>query len=599
MFIFRRCAILAMFCIASLTAAQAQYWGERAQEKGFEEEDFFFQPFSLNPLGIGSFRNVTRGLVDQPLLNMSVNPSHLTLDSVGAFMFYTDFRSAKTITDESGGGYYPYPLFGVRTSVDIAYPYYYATSRRVLEPVFSGAILIRPMPELTLGATYQLMLQDEKYYYVPQDVYRSNIESDFAGNKAAASSSMPITDVSGGDDRMRQRGHMGALYGSWSLSDDIRLGAKIGRTLFNRAGVYGSSNFWGNTLYNNGSSLWSSSEGRSQSYAHWEVSGGATVAINERLTAGVTGGYLWGDATQALRQVDTSYSLYGTTPYQSLYSRSGNKGEEWRHAGRTRSLGVDLSYAMTPTTTLRLLVEHRRTSVDLRLTTSILDTSFSTSSYNNNGTTQNSMSSSYLMDRRNGTGDRTSTTNRIMGSVDWRFSEKARLSIGGQIDWLNTSTTTIEAVTMRGASRYASDWGPYAYLYSNAESKDLLWDFSAELVNFQIPIMLFLEPSEYIEVLLGLNRVMSTSTVREVTTALIASRVSNNNGTELSQQNFGERYTTPTAETSDIRTTFLAGIKATVSQHVGVRLMVVPNFRDVLNSTQLMDLQWWIGVEVL
>ena len=92
---------------------------------------------------------------------------------------------------------------------------------------------------------------------------------------------------------------------------------------------------------------------------------------------------------------------------------------------------------------------------------------------------------------------------------------------------------------------------------------------------------------------------MTHSKVDDVTLALFRYRNSNNNGTMTDQSNFGERYTTPTEELSDIRTTFLAGLTATPSGHFRVRLLVVPNFQDTFDGSQLENLQWWIGVNIM
>lgn len=41
--------------------AQAQYWGERAQAKGFEQNEFYFTPANLVPYGLGAFAGTTPG----------------------------------------------------------------------------------------------------------------------------------------------------------------------------------------------------------------------------------------------------------------------------------------------------------------------------------------------------------------------------------------------------------------------------------------------------------------------------------------------------------------------------------------------------------
>jgi hypothetical protein len=580
------------------TALHAQYWGERVQDKGFEETDFFFTPNTLNPFGLGSFRNVSRGLINDPFLNMSVNPARLSLDSAGSVAVYTDVRSARTITDERSGGYYPMLSDVAVRSSFMPYPYYYENTRRALEPVFSGGILARVIPALTVGVTYQMMMQNEKYYVVPQDIYRSVAGEDFAGNKAAAASSIPITDVAGGDDKMRQRGHLAAVYASLELTDALRVGLKAGRTTFTRAGAYGTRNAWSNSYATNSSWLWGNEEARSQAYSHWELGGGIEFDFGSPGRVGLAGGYLWGDATQAVTHTDTSYSIYGTLPSGSLYQNSGHTLQEWMHHGKTVSLGADYAVTVAPRTTLRVLYERLRTATDIGLGGSILDTSYSTYGYTYNDTLRTSGSNSILIDRRAGFGERITGSHRVLTSVEWKIDEKVELTAGAQMDWTTTDVSTTETVTMRGSSRYSSSYDGYNWLWETGESKDLFWTFSASKTRFQVPIIITARVAPPVELMFGINRVMSWSTIEDVTLAIFRYRLSNSNGSVTTATNFGERYTVPTEESSDVRTTFLAGVNASVSDHVNIRLQLTPNFRDTFNGTTMDELQWWISVGV-
>src|SRR5437867_12236524 len=134
----------------------AQYFGEQVMEKSFEQTDFFFTPYRLVPFGIGTFKNSVAGVLDDPLLNLHVNPAYLPRDSMHASYGYVDFRSAKEIRDESNI-YHPYPVFAVRTieaASFIPYPRFYINTRRELEPVISAAYLFHP----TEGALKNLSL---------------------------------------------------------------------------------------------------------------------------------------------------------------------------------------------------------------------------------------------------------------------------------------------------------------------------------------------------------------------------------------------------------------------------------------------------------
>ena len=119
-----KCAVLAMLgLLASVAEAQywGGYWGERVLEKGFEQTDFFFSPSYVIPYGIGNFAATTPGLVRDPLMDLVINPARLSLDSSGNYL-YTDFRSARTIVEESGG-VYPLMARSAMYAVDMIYRY--------------------------------------------------------------------------------------------------------------------------------------------------------------------------------------------------------------------------------------------------------------------------------------------------------------------------------------------------------------------------------------------------------------------------------------------------------------------------------------------
>lgn len=576
----------------------AQYWGERVLEKGFEQTDFFFVPGNLIPYGIGSFKSTTPGLLDDPLLNLAINPARLNIDSVHDNYLYADFRNARIIQDQSPGYVLPWMTYGATDAAIRPYPWVYLNTRKELEPVFSGAYLGRPLPAsvpgLMVGTSYQLILQDSKYYSVPQDIYRSVVGADFAGTSAAAAGAIPVVDRFSGQDNMQQQGHSLSVFGSYELASLGAVGLKAGRVIFDRSGAFGSSNLWGYPSQSSGTSLWSNLESRDQDYGHWELTGGAEFRLNEQTLLGVTVGSLWGDATQNLHRNDSSYYDYGSGADRSYYLRSGSSQETWRHDGRSLLLGGDIVSHLSPKNTLRLVYQHQRTTVDIGVNAGIIDTSFSTYSYLAPDPVT-STSHSILSDLRGGSGERTTTGNRLLAAMQWTIDERLDLTFGVQVDWQKTETSTSEIVLARMQSSYQSTQG-YTYLYGNDESKDLLWTFTAERSSFRIPIMLTIRTSEVFDILLGLNRTMTHSTIDDVTLALFRYRQVNDNGAVTRKENFGERYTTPTEKVSDVQTTFLFGLTATPRRQFQVRFLVVPNFRDTFDGSELSELQWWIGV---
>jgi outer membrane receptor protein involved in Fe transport len=203
-----------------------------------------------------------------------------------------------------------------------------------------------------------------------------------------------------------------------------------------------------------------------------------------------------------------------------------------------------------------------------------------------------------LTDLRGGSGERKTTGNRLLAAMQWRIDDRIDLTFGVQVDWQTTETTTREIVLARMQSVYQSTQPDYNWIYGNDESKDLLWTFKAERSSFRIPIILTIRASEVFDVLLGLNRTMTHSTIDDITLALFRYRQANANGTMTREENFGERYTTPQEKVSDVQTTFLAGLTASPTRQFQVRFLVVPNFRDTFDGSELDELQWWIGVSL-
>jgi len=60
----------------------AQYWGERVTEKSFESSNLHFNSYYFNPMGINQFNDVTVGLMDDPFLNLYLNPAYIAPDSM-------------------------------------------------------------------------------------------------------------------------------------------------------------------------------------------------------------------------------------------------------------------------------------------------------------------------------------------------------------------------------------------------------------------------------------------------------------------------------------------------------------------------------------
>ncbi len=604
--LFLRPALAVVAFCALCVPAEGQYWGgywgERVLEKGFEQTDFFFTPSYLLPYGIGNFAATTPGLLQDPLMDLAINPARLSPDSLEENYLYSDFRSARTIHEDPVGVYPLMPMASM-ASVDIMYRYptYFLNTRRELEPLFSGAYLWQPArsaaPGLSLGATYQLVMHDEKYYSIPQDIYRATAGIDYNGRAVAAGSSIPIVDRYSGKDNIGQTGHFVSLFGRYATPVGIDVGVKVARAFFSRAGAWGSSNLWESAYTQGSSSLWSSMEMRGQSYTHWDLAGGIEYHASRATTLGLTAGYLWGVATQALTNSDSSYYSYASTS-TSLYTRSARKLQEWDHRGRVSYLGIELVTRTSPTATFSLIYRRQWSTVDIGVGATILDTSYSTYSYSDLNGTYTGDSRSFLSDFRDGSGSQTFSIDRAMAAFRWRLDDRITLSLGAQLEFQNREITTIESVLLTSRYAYWSNSHTWDWRSSQGESKDLLWTFTAKRTSFRVPLFVDIKASEYVGILLGLSRDMAHWKIDDATLALFRYSTSDNNGSVVEQTNFGERYTTPTEEVTDVRTTFLAGLTISPSARFQVRALMVPNFRDTFDGSELDQLQWWVGLTV-
>lgn len=596
----------AMLLLASSSAC-AQYWGERAQAKGFEQNEFYFAPAHLIPYGLGAFAGTTPGLLRDPLLDLVLNPAHLRLDSLdNDLMVYTDLRASRNMQSRDA---YVLPTYrtmdAMTSSIYRPFPAMFLSTRKVLEPVFSGAVILRPLrdvvPELILGGTYQLMLQDEKYYDIPSDIYRSVMGADYTGRSAAAVSDMPVIDRYSGDDNMHQSGHFISLFARYAFSPSIEAGVKVGRVLHERNGAYGSTNLWNSYYASQYTSLWSNREKRDQEYQHWEVAGGVMVRLSDRVTLGVSGGRLTGTGTQALTNEDTSYYGYGSSGVPtSEYIAAGGKLSEWGNNGTTTEIGFELRSRIGSRTMMTLFYRPRWSTVGLTTASYISDTSSSFYTWTNNNETVTSRSRSHLLDRRIGTGEDRSNTDLFLATFTWDINDAVTLSLGGQLELYSREIRSDEDVEVRGMSEYTSTSTqyPYANLHENIESKHLQWTFAATRQSFRVPVFVTIKASRVTGILLGLTRDISRWKIDDMTLASFRRRYVYDNGTVQEKFNFGERYTEPQETTTDVRTTFMAGLTVAPSPMFQARVLMVPVFADRPDGGELEQLQWWLGLTV-
>lgn len=600
----KRVFILLFGLLFIVSQASAQYWGEQVVEKSFEKNDMFFQPQEINPFGIQGFGNAMIGLLDDPLIMIQVNPAFINSDTLKKHYIYTDFRNEREITDRPD---YYYPCYGCYDMMRSYVPYYsyYTDSRKTHEPVFSGAYLFRPIENnknLTLGITYQMVSQDEDYYSIPQDIYRSNVGYDYAGNKTSEASDIPIDDVYSGQDDMHQDSHILSILGGLKFSQKLGLGVRVGRTTYSRDGGYGnqyvydSSYHWGESQ----NRYWTN---RDQSYDHWDLSAGLQFQVHPKTSFGVTGGYLTGDVEQNMSQTNRYLSDYDNSDENwNHYYSNGESIQKWNHDGATYYGKFNFNTQMDSKTSFHLYYQYLKEDIDITNESAIYDTSYSEYYNMDSEYWSHSRYISALNDERSGAGSREAERHYFTAAIRFRPDHKTKIYLGIHYEDHSMKTQTIENVR---AYNYYDNWrisyyyeGEHTNFQSTDEKKYLKWNLSVDAYKVQIPIMFTRRLNKTFELLFGVNRTFNHWTIKEQTLAIFDYRNKIINQTSENNTNFGERYTQPTEKESDVSTALILGLNIRPADAFTVRLTAVPEYAKTYDGSKLNTFQWWLGFEL-
>jgi len=590
-------------CLLFTGEAFSQYYADRSLEESFEENDLFFQPSFISPYGMGSFALSTPGVINDPFLNLQVNPALFSTDSAGTNHLYVDFRSYRQTTTMYQP-VYPMPVYNeITTSQAIFYPYYYVNSQPIIEPILSAAFLTNPLPSaapgLFLGFTYQAIMQDSKYYDVPFNIYQTSLGKDYNGTPIANSASIPITTVSSGQDNMHHTGNFFSVYAGYELTPDLSLGLKLGRSLYSADGSYGNDNYWDNYYGGTGSSLYYGVESRNQDYNDWDLSGGAEYVLNESSKIGLTGGYLWGKVTQNLTDRDTSY--YSYSPSNNSSVSSALTTENWDHNGKTIYGGINLISKLNGNKTLVLMYQYNKESVDMSLASNVVNSSSYTYSYTYDTNYSSSLSDSYFLEHSGGGGTTTQESNRFLISLRWDLSSSSDLTVGGVLNFMNEQIGTDEPTTANGHSYYNTTGNQYNYLYydTTMQNKDIQWSFSVKRVSFDIPVIFNYRFSDKAALLVGLDKQLSEYRMTDQTLVIYYQNYDNSSsGGLINKSNYGELYINPEQDISDVTTTLLAGLTVSPAKEFSVRLLLSPNVRASFNGVSVSNFQWWLGLNL-
>ena len=587
----------------------AQYNSERSTEQNFERSGLFFKSYFLNTFGMKSFKDVSMGLLNDPFLNLALNPAILPKFGEDNTYIYLDFRGDRTsvaVVDQYVmPNYYAADAMYLRMPID---PRWNAITRDEPEPSFSLGILSYPIPEVTkdffVGISYQIINRNEKYYNTPYSIYNSIYAYAANGDKAEGLANVPVIDRYSSKDEMSTDAHLVTAFTGYRISEKLDFGLAINSVTHNRTGGYlrANNDEYGNTK----SSIWENREEkeRDQDYHHFDISAGINYQPAEKFSAGLKAGILSGTANQKYNSLTYYYSKYNEPANQNNWSNSFSNSvtqQSWTHDAKNKYAGFNFSYTPSESRSITGYYKYTNSEEDLRSSSSITDTSNYTSQwiyeYASNNSKHNYDGKSYARDFRIGTGTRTNKVHEAMINFGWKLTSSAKISVGAYWNKSSGDTRNNEPVhVIRYSESHSRSTGTDSYNYDNlnvlTEDKTLVWEYTSDYWTMQIPILLQFDFSDYFGLMLGINRKMEGWDIQDKTTAYFTMRERNENNIVKKEINFGERYTQPSKKITENNTSVITKLFASITPALKINLLLDPEF-----ESQFRIAQWWLSFE--
>ncbi len=574
----------------------AQYFPETVTEKSFEQSELFFQSSFLNTFGLQRFRDVSVGLIDEPFLNLQVNPGLLPdLDGRRTY-FYLDFRGVRKERVEDAFLIHPVHEVYTRIAPD------FRPSRRVEaepEPFLALGGLVYPpgTSRLLIGGTLQLVHRQEPFFSTPYWIYYGRLGFDAFGNRVAEGD-IPIIDRQSGTDEMLVEAQLYAGFLGYRISDYLTAGVSVNGVNFDRNGAYlfrnrspfGGLEDWRYQNFNQ--------RERSQDYSHLDLSGGVQFHLVNGWAAGLKIGQLDGEAGQRFTTVDSSFYDYqrdNVVNWAHNFQRFITR-QNWDHDGQTRYAGFNFQGPVSKSVQVKTLYRFAQTDIDLRNSSSISDTGYYESQYRwNDGDEGHNRYNSAFFDRRSGRGTRDIRNHRALLSFEWQLTPKNLVTMGILYTRNRQQVFTAEPVVSARFSEgyyFHSNYNPDATFYTTRlnEQKTVEWEFDAKTWTVQIPVLSYFRINRNWQVMIGVNRVQQGWDIREQTTALFQERTTTEDGETRREENFGERYLQPRQQRTDEFTDVITSVEATLSPQFRVSLLVDPDFENSFRIAQ-----WWLN----
>lgn len=578
----------------------AQYNQEVTTEESFESSDLFFESHYLNTFGMKHFNEVATGFINDPFLNLYLNPANLPDLDKQTTLIYLGFAGDR---DESEiVGVYPQPYY-----YDYAANYmptqdlrWLTNSRQESAPIISLGLLTYPLSEsdndFFIGGTYQLVHKTESFYTVPYYIYNSRYYYDAFGNGVMPTDgSYPIIDRYSGNDEMTTTAHMFSAFAGYRISDNFNAGISINGVIHSRDGSYlnQSQDEYGNIDYYDWANY--SLQERNQDYSHYDLSAGINYKINSVSNIGIKAGTLTGTAEQVYTSQNDYFSDYNNpaeTDRLNDYMSNSLTYQQWKEEGTNYYLSLIFNRQLKENVSLTAYYRYTNGSIDHNNCSTISDTSnyyykwddtYYNYSYENYG-------SSATHDIRTGSGEKITTHHEAAVNLHWEVTESISFSTGTFFGIKSNEINSVEPViSTRYSEYYYNNTNPqedYNSSYLQSEDKILNWQYESDYWTLQIPLMMNFKLNDNITWFFGLNKILRNWDVKNSTVAYFNYRDRIENGIHTREENFGERYQQPTKHYSENVTDFSMGLKVVISEELKINLFVNPEFDNAFRFSQ-------------
>lgn len=578
----------------------AQYYGERVTEKSFERSNVYFKSNFLNTFGLFRFKNVAPGLIEDPFLDLHLNPANLPEFQNKTALIYLDFRGDRSETPFSA-----YPVEYDSRALDISIapyidPRWFSQTRTEPEPVFSLGVLTYPFGDANknffAGATYQLIHKNEQFYSVPTGIYNARAGYDSFGREL--STDVPIIDRFSGEDEMMINGHLFSSYLGYRVNQTVDLGVSLNSVFHSREGIYLNASQGPYGDINPYQNEYRNLRERTQNYDHMDLSGGVRIHLNDNSSFGIKIGSLSGDVNQEFLSTNDSKYNYGdannpANGSEGFFNSSTN--QSWNQDGNTKYARLSFSHELSSDKKFSFYFRYAESNIDLSNSSVIRDTSFYTSQWSWDTNNSYYLGNSAFSDIRSSTGIRNKTTQQGLFSYKWQLTPKNSIfaAIYFSRDHLKINSNEPVLASRFSHSEYFYQPSQTDTLFNDYrlfEDKSLLWNYESRNWSFQIPIMVNFKLNPNWSVMLGVNRILNSWNIKEQTTAIFNKREREDNGIVKVETNFGERYTTPRKRITEDHTDVLVSFQANLSQELQVNFLINPDFEDHFRVAQ-----WWLS----